>query len=467
MSRASRAISMLVGAALVLSAAGIWAADWPQWRGPNRDAKVSDFMAPKSWPKALTQKWSETVGSGVSSPDLVGGKLYAFGRIDGDEVTTCLDANTGKTVWQDKHKTAAVGGPASGYGGPRSTPAVADGKVYTLGVNGTVSCLDAATGKVVWRKETEQSPQFKTSTSPLVADGKCIVFLDALTAFDAATGDVKWKGPTGAPYGSPALLTVAGTKQIVTPTSNQLVGVSLADGKVLWQVKLPGSGYNPNYGTPIIDSQTVIYCAPAKGGAGTSMALKIDKDGDGFKATEQWKSTAGYQYNTPVLKDGLLFGLSAEKTFFCMDAQTGKVLWTDETPRGEAGGVLSAGSVIVALTGPAAGGKGGGKGGFGGKEGGKGGDGGKGKGKGDFGKGDFGKGGGFGGKGGKGGGKGGFGGEQATGDAELIAFEPSGAGFKEVAKYKLSPGTGLAYPIISGNRVYVKGNKEVTLWTID
>ena len=102
------------------------------------------------------------------------------------------------------------------------------------------------------------------------------------------------------------------------------------------------------------------------------MALKIEKAGDGFKATELWKSTAAYQYNTPVIKDGLLFGLSPEKTFFCMDSKSGKLLWSDETPRGEAGGVLSAGPVIVAVIGPAGAGKGGapGKGGAGGGKGG-------------------------------------------------------------------------------------------------
>jgi outer membrane protein assembly factor BamB len=429
---------------LLMSANWARAQDWPQWRGPNRDAKVTGFVTPASWPKTLTAKWTAEVGSGVSSPDLVGDKVYTFGRIGGDEVTTCLNADTGKVLWQDKYATAAVPSPASGYGGPRSTPLVADGKVYTLGVNGVLSCLDAATGSVTWRKETKGVPQFKTSTSPLLADGKCIAFVGALTAFDAATGEVKWKGPSGAPYGSPALMTVDDTKQIVTPTASALVGVSLADGKVLWQVKLPGSSYTPNYGTPIIDGQTIIYDAPAKApGTGTSFALKIEKTGDGFKATQLWKSTAAYMYNTPVLKDGLLFGLSAEKKFFCMDAKDGKVLWTDETARGEAGGVLDAGTVIVAVTGPATPGMGGGPGG----------------GKGGGGKGGGGKGG-FGRKGG------GMRGEAATGDAELIAFEPSRTGFKEVAKYKLSPGTGLAYPILAGNRVYVKGNDAVTLWTM-
>jgi outer membrane protein assembly factor BamB len=415
MTRMIRMIGVLASFALLFSAGAAWAQDWPQWRGPNRDGKVTGFTVPKTWPKTLTQKWTAAVGTGVSSPVLVGDKLYAFGRIGGDEVTTCLDAATGKPVWQDKYATAAVGSPANAYGGPRSTPAVAEGKIYTLGVNGTVSCLDAATGMEVWRKNTGEKPQFSTSMSPLVADGKCFVFLKALTAFDSVSGDVKWTGPSGTPYGSPVLMTVAGTKQLVAPTENSLAGVNLMDGKVAWQVKLPG-GYSSNYPTPIIDGQTVIYNSPGKGAGGSSMALKIEKKDDAFTTTELWKGTGAYQYNTPVLKDGLLFGLSGSRTFFCMDAKTGKALWTDNTPRGEAGGVFSAGSVILAWTGPAS---------FKGK------------------------------------------GEKVSGDSELVAFEANGTGYKEIANYKLSPGSGLALPIIAGNRLYLKGNSEVTLWTIE
>lgn len=404
---------MAVGV-IVLGAVTVSAQDWPQWRGPNRDGQVKGFTAPKSWPKEATQRWTTMIGSGVSSPVMVGNKLYTFGRIGGDEVTTCLDAVKGEQVWQDRYSTDAVGGAAQGYGGPRSTPCTSGGKIFTFGVNGTVSCLDAVSGKFLWRKETGEKPQFATSSSPLVVDNKLIVFAGALTAFDVKNGDVKWTGPKGTPYGSPVLMTVSGVRTIVTPTLNQLVGVNAADGKELWQVSLPKGKYQVNYNTPIIDGQTVIFGSPGMG-AGSSMALKIEKMGDKFTATEQWKSTAAYQYNTPVLKGGLLFGLSGDKKFFCMEAKSGKVLWTDTTPRGEAGGVLSAGNVVLALVGPVKGGRS----------------------------------------------------ETAKGKSELVAFEASKAGFKELAKYELSPAAGLAYPVIAGNWIYVKGNDNLTAWSID
>src|SRR5262245_4180841 len=146
MSRMKRIIFLALGLTL---AAGARAQDWPQWRGPHRDAKVTGFAPPRTWPKELTKKWSVTVGTGVSSPDLVGDKLYAFGRIGDGEVVTCLDAKSGAIEWQDKHAIKQpVQRNASGYAGPRSTPAVADGKIFTLGVNGTVTCLDGS-GKVI------------------------------------------------------------------------------------------------------------------------------------------------------------------------------------------------------------------------------------------------------------------------------------------------------------------------------
>src|SRR5262249_38654379 len=142
----------IVGCALLVTG-GAQAQDWPQWRGPNRDAKATGFKAPATWPKELTQKWKVKVGEGVASPALVGDKLYVFSREGDSEVVRCLDAATGKELWQDKDAQSFRGTADKGFPGPRSSPTVAEGKVVTLGVNGVLSCLDAATGKVLWRKE--------------------------------------------------------------------------------------------------------------------------------------------------------------------------------------------------------------------------------------------------------------------------------------------------------------------------
>src|SRR5881628_1489831 len=148
------------------------AADWPQWRGASRDARATDFKAPKTWPKELMQKWKVTVGEGVATPALVGDKLYVFSRQEGNEVTRCLDAATGKELWQEKYEAGGATGPAAGFSGPRSSPTVADGKVVTLGVRGMLSCFEAATGKTLWRKDDFQAwPKFYPSSSPLIVDG--------------------------------------------------------------------------------------------------------------------------------------------------------------------------------------------------------------------------------------------------------------------------------------------------------
>src|SRR5690349_1989186 len=148
----------LVWAVCVALAAGTaptLAADWPQWRGPNRDGGVHGVEAPATWPKALTEEWKVPVGEGVSSPVVVGDRVYLLTRQKADEeVVLCLDLVGGREVWKSAYPAPyKLGSPAHGYEGPRSTPAVADGRVFTFGISGILSCLDAATGAVLWRKD--------------------------------------------------------------------------------------------------------------------------------------------------------------------------------------------------------------------------------------------------------------------------------------------------------------------------
>jgi outer membrane protein assembly factor BamB len=238
MSRVKQMTGILAVSGLFVGASVAWPQDWPQWRGPNRDAHVTGFKAPATWPKSLTEKWKTTVGVGDSSPVLVGDRVYTFARQGGEEVVECLDAANGKVVWQDKYPTAAVTGNDSGHPGPRSTPAVGEGKVCTLGANGVLSCLDAATGKVAWRENTGGVPQFHTASSPMIVDGVCIAQTGSgnsgkTNAYNLTDGKPKWTwdGP-GPGYGSPILVMVAGTKQVVMLTQRSLVGLGLADGKL-------------------------------------------------------------------------------------------------------------------------------------------------------------------------------------------------------------------------------------------
>ena len=240
----------------------------------------------------------------------------------------CLNAADGKEVWQYKYTAIAVTGPPSAHPGPRSSPTVTDGKVITLGVGCVLSCLDAATGKLLWHNEdyaTTESPFF-TSMSPIVVDGMCIAQLGkkdtgVILALDLATGKEKWKwGPGDCPgFASPVLMTVDGTKQIVTLTEKRIVGVATADGKLLWEIPFVAKGRAFNAPTPIVDGQTLYYTGATRG----TKAVKIEKQGDEFTVKELWSSPIATIFNTPVLKDGLLYGLSERASLFCLNAQTG------------------------------------------------------------------------------------------------------------------------------------------------
>jgi outer membrane protein assembly factor BamB len=410
MKNANVVIAVTLACTILLSVGTAFAQDWQQWRGPNRDGKVTGFTAPHEWPNELKQQWKAPVGAGDSTPALVGDKLYVFTRQGEDEVTLCLDAASGKELWVNKYAAQAVGGPASRHPGPRSSPVVADGKVVTLGVAGVVSCLDAVSGKLVWRKDPfpKVVPQFFTAMSPIIVDGMAIAHVGgkgngAIIAFDLATGDEKWQwAGEGPEYASPVLLTVDGTKQIVTLTEKSIVGVGLADGKLNWQLPFvpPGRAYNA--ATPIVDGQTVIYTGSGRG----TKAVKIEKQADGFAAKELWSNPdVAPQFNTPALKDGLLFGLSDKGNLFCINALTGQTVWTDETRLDRSGfaAILDAGSVILVL----------------------------------------------------------------PSNSELIAFQPSDKQYAELARIKVADSPTYAHPVIAGNRVFVKDEATVAMWTME
>ena len=174
--------------------------DWPRWRGASGDGVVTGFIAPKSWPDQLKQRWKIAAGVGHSSPLVVGPRVYLHSRQGENEVAAAYDLNTGKTIWQDSYPVAYTMNPAAtGHGkGPKSTPVHSNGKLYTFGITGVLSCYDAAKGKLLWRKDFAKqfkttSPDFGVATSPIVDRGLLIVHVGgdnngALKVFDAATG---------------------------------------------------------------------------------------------------------------------------------------------------------------------------------------------------------------------------------------------------------------------------------------
>lgn len=409
MKKSNLVISLMAGLLIFALTSSAFAQDWPQWRGINRDGNVTGFKAPQNWPKELKQQWKITVGLGDASPVLVGKKLYSFSRQGTDEVVLCLDASSGKELWQNKYAAVVVTGPsASAHQGPRSTPAVADGKIIMLGVGGVLSCLDASKGTVVWRKENSSNlfPDFYTAMSPIILDGMCIVQLGGknngtIVAFDLANGNEKWKwtgdGPT---YSSPVLMIVEGQKQLVLFTDKNLIGLNVNDGKELWKVEaLPQERFY-NSATPVINGQTVIVTGQ---GTGTK-AIRIEKQGDGFVPKELWNNTKlGTKFNTPVINDGFLYGLSNGRKFYCMDAAKGLAMWTDTTMNSDFGALLNCGSVIMSL----------------------------------------------------------------PSNSNLIVFKPNEKAYIELMKIKVSDKPVFSTPVVSGNWVFIKDAETLTLYKLD
>jgi outer membrane protein assembly factor BamB len=332
-------------------------ADWPQWRGPNRDGVVHGVSVPAKWPKALKEEWKVEVGKGVASPVVVGGRVYLLTRDKNDaEVVTCLDLQGGKEVWRSEPYPAPYKvGPGEGTADdrPRSTPAVADGRVFTLGMTGILSCFDARKGKLLWRKDTKFTHY--GGSSPLVMDGLCIAVVGdgartgGLTAFDGKTGDVKWcfaEGVSGM-SGSPILVDLAGERQLVTYSNWNACGVSAATGRKLWGVGPGGAGMPCT--TPVPYKDWIILADNMD----SLRALRLEKGDKGLTAKQVWKSRDDLKlyYSSPVVAGDLVFGMSTKNggCFFCLDARTGRTCWESEGRQGGYASILNLGSVLLYL----------------------------------------------------------------------------------------------------------------------
>ena len=350
--------SLLLAASLL---SPTFAADWPQWRGPARDGRVVGFNAPAVWPKTLREEWKVPVGIGHASPVVVGERVYVFARENEEEVLRALDLKTGKEIWKTSYPVAYEMHPAArGHGkGPKSTPLVAGGRVYTLGIAGTLSAHDAKTGRLLWRKDFKDqypktSPMFGTAMSPLVEGNLLIAHVGghdkgALTAFDSATGAVKWSfEPDGPAYSSPVVATLAGTRQVITFTQKKFVGVRLSDGQILWELPAK-TNYDENADTPIVYKDTVIFSREDKG----IEAIRLTKQGDKIVPQEVWHNEENETYlSTPVVEGNRLLGFSLKNKgqFFAIDADTGKTIWRSEGRLGENAAILNTGKFLLVLT---------------------------------------------------------------------------------------------------------------------
>ena len=333
--------------------------DWPRWRGANGDGAVTGFTAPKVWPDQLKQRWKVEVGVGHSSPLVVGERVYLHARQGEDEVAAAYDLKTGKTIWRDSYPVAYTMNPAAtGHGkGPKSTPVYSDGKLYTLGITGLLSCYDAAKGRLLWRKEFKEfkpnHPFFGVATSPIVDRGLLIVHVGgngagALKAFSAATGEEKWSWNDDGPAYAPIVVEIAGKRQIVTQSQQNIIGVWADNGSLLWKIPFT-TEYVQNIVTPIQYKDLLIFSGINKG----VFAVRVEWRDNRWATDTVWQNKEVSMYmNSPLLAGDLLFGMSHKNKgqFFCLDAATGKTLWTGDPRQGENAAMVIAGDIIFSLT---------------------------------------------------------------------------------------------------------------------
>jgi outer membrane protein assembly factor BamB len=339
--------------AVILAAAG--AEDWPQWRGPHRDGVAAGFREPKAWPEKLTLKWKVAVGEGYSSPVVAGGMIYIHTRRGEQEIVTALLPDTGQTIWQQSYAAPYTVNPAAASHGKgvKSTPAVADGRIFTLGISGILSCFDAKTGKPQWRKDFGPFG-YGVATSPLVDRGLLIAYVGndahgALTAFDAATGAEKWSWKGDGPaYASPIVVEIAGTRQVVTQSRRNIIGVSADHGELLWQIPFK-TVYEQNIVTPVLYRDTLIV----SGTGDPIMGVKVSRHGAQWTTETAWQNKDFSLYmSSPVLNGDLLFGFSERNhgQYFCLRPADGTTLWASEGRQADSAAIVAASSVWLMLT---------------------------------------------------------------------------------------------------------------------
>jgi outer membrane protein assembly factor BamB len=348
---------MVLSLAAIASASGgvstSQAANWPQWRGPQRNGISQETGLLTEWPEGgPTLLWQKPdLGGGYSTPAVVGNRLYILGSagLDNEFVQALNVEKNGEPIW--KRRVGNVGEPEQRppYPGARSTPTVDGDRLYVLGSDGDLLCLNAESGDVVWQKSLRTDfggdpGEWAYSESPLV-DGDTLVVTPGgaeatIVALDKHTGDPVWKTPTEggeeAAYSSVVISNAGGVKQYVQFLGKGLVGVDAATGKILWRYNRTAEGSPANIPTPLVHGDYV-YTASGRGGGAL---IKLNKTPEGFVVEEKY-----HDGNLPkaiggtVLVGDYIYGTTND-ALKCIELATGEVKWQDRA--------LGAASICVA-----------------------------------------------------------------------------------------------------------------------
>lgn len=338
--------SVALGLTLGIGAfAATASADWPQFRGVNRDAKATGTGLLSEWPAGGPKLlWEASgLGTGYSSVSMQNGRLFTIGDIGVDQYVIAVSLDTKAILWKTRIGAQWI----DRYAGPRGTPTADGATVYAIGTDGDLLALEAATGKVVWRKNLatdfggRMMSGWRFSESPLVDGDRLIVTpgsADALlVALDKKTGREIWRtkagemgpqGRDGAGYSSVVISNGAGVKQYVQLVGRGIVGVRASDGAFLWSYNRVAND-TANISTPVVSGDYVFAATGYQTGSGM---VKLAKTADGVSATEQWfldgRSFQNH-HGGVVLVDGHLYGGQGHRMGLpiCVEFATGKKVW--------------------------------------------------------------------------------------------------------------------------------------------
>lgn len=329
---------------------------WTGFRGPLRDAHYTEQPILTAWPPGGPKVlWRQPIGGGYASFAIANGLAYTIEQRREKEVVAAYDMETGREVWS--HSYVGKFEESMGGEGPRATPTWHDGKIYALGGEGDFHCLDALTGKVLWKRNILHDAKssllmFGTAYSPLIVEDKVILLPGgengwSIVAYNKDTGEVLWHTQDDkTAYTSPVLVELAGQRQMLVVSATRVKGVAVEDGKLLWEFPWSVS-YENSIAQPVLLGKDRLMLT---GGYGKgSAAIQVTKEGDKFAAKELWRNKfLKNKFTSSIYHEGHVYGLD-EDILVCLDAETGKRVWKDG--RYDYGQILLASGHIIVLCG--------------------------------------------------------------------------------------------------------------------
>lgn len=329
---------------------------WTDFRGPNRDGHYTEQPVLTDWPadgpKVL---WRHPIGGGYASFVIAKGLAFTIEQRREEEAVTAYDMQTGLEVWAFTYPARFQ--ESMGGEGPRATPTWHEDKLYALGAEGDLHCLDAATGKLIWKHNIltdAKAPNlmYAMAAAPLVVDDKVIMLPGgsnghSVIAYDKDSGQIRWHAQDDkAAYTSPMLVEFAGQRQLLIVSATRVMGLTVEEGKLLWSFPWQVSYENSIAQPVLLGNDRFMLSAGYSTG---SIAIEVKKSGDTFSTQELWRSKMlKNKFTSSVYYDGYVYGLD-EDILTCIDAATGRRMWKDG--RYEYGQVLLASGHLIVMAG--------------------------------------------------------------------------------------------------------------------